>query len=78
MNELERQLTAALKRLSEQYETEQRRHSGQVEALRRHVERLSAENDTLRRQIERLNAQVTRLKEYYGTSAAARPRGHGW
>ncbi|WP_420442670.1 MbeD/MobD family mobilization/exclusion protein [Candidatus Palauibacter sp.] len=78
MNELERQLTAALKRLSEQYETEQRRHSEQVEALRRHVERLSGENDTLRRQTERLNGQVTRLTEYYGTSAAARPRGHGW
>ena len=78
MNALEAQLTRALRRLSEQYETEQRRHSEQVEALRRHVERLSAENDTLRRQIERLNAQVTRLKEYCGTSAAARPRSHGW
>ena len=75
MSELERQLTEALKRLSAQYETEQRRHSGQVESLRRRVERLSAENDTLRRQIERLDEQVTRLAEYYGTSAVARPRG---
>ena len=64
MTELERQLTAALKRLSAQYETEQRRHSEQVEALRR--------------RIERLDGQVTRLAEYYGTSAVARPRGRGW
>ena len=89
MSELERQLTEALKRLSAQSETERRRQSEQVEALRqrvdrqsgenealrRRVERLSAENDTLRRQIERLDVQVTRLAEYYGTSAVARPRG---
>ena len=82
MTELERQLTEALKRLSAQYETEQRRHSEQVEALRQRVEALqgrverqSAENATLRRQIERLDVQVTRLAECYGTSAVARPRG---
>ncbi len=75
MTELERRLTAALKRLSAQSETERRRQSEQVEALRRQVERLSAENDTLRRQIERLDEQTTRLAEYYGTSAVARPRG---
>ncbi len=75
MTELERQLTEALKRLSAQSGTERRRQSEQVEALRRRVERLSAENDTLRRQIERLDVQVTRLAEYFGTSAAARPRG---
>ena len=75
MSELERQLTAALKRLSAQSETERRRQSEQVEALRQRVERLSAENDTLRRQIERLDGQVTHLAEYYGTSAVARPRG---
>ena len=75
MTELERQLTEALKRLSAQSETERRRQSEQVEALRQRVERLSAENDTLRRQIERLDVQVTRLAEYYGTSAVARPRG---
>ena len=75
MTELERQLTAALKRLSAQSETERRRQSEQVEALRRQVEQLSAENDTLRRQIERLDEQTTRLAEYYGTSAVARPRG---
>ena len=72
MTELERQLTEALKRLSAQSETERRRQSEQVEALRQRVERLSAENDTLRRQIERLDGQVTRLAEYYGTSAVAR------
>ncbi len=89
MTALEEQLTRALRRLSAQYETEQRRQSGQVEALRRRVERqsgenealrqrverLSGENDTLRRQIERLDVQVTRLAEYFGTSAVARPRG---
>ncbi|WP_423926186.1 MbeD/MobD family mobilization/exclusion protein [Candidatus Palauibacter sp.] len=92
MTALEEQLTEALKRLSAQYETEQQRHSGQVEALRgrverqsaenealrRRVERLSEENDALGRQIERLSEQVTRLTEYCGTSAAARPHGHGW
>ncbi len=75
MTGLEWQLTAVLKRLSAQCETERRRQSGQVEVLRRRVERLSAENRTLRRRIERLDGQVTRLAEYCGTSAAARPRG---
>ena len=75
MTELERQLTEALKRLSAQSETERRRQSEQVEALRQRVERLSAENEALQRQIERLDRQVTRLAEYYGTSAVARPRG---
>ncbi len=78
MSALEGQLTRALRRLSEQYEREQRRHSEQVEALRRQVERQTGENATLRRQIERLDEQVTGLTEYYGTSGAARPRGHGW
>ncbi len=75
MNELERQLTEALKRLSAQYETERRRHSEQVEALRRQVERQTEENDTLR---QRLDEQVTRLTEYFGTSGVVRPRGRGW
>ena len=89
MTELERQLTEALKRLSAQSETAQRRQSGQVEALRRlierqsgenealrqRVERLSAENEVLQRQIERLDVLATRLAEYSGTSAVARPRG---
>ena len=77
MSELERQLTEALKRSSAQYETEQRRHSGQVEglrqhveALRGHVERQSGENEALRTRIEWLDEQVTRLAECYGTLAA--------
>ena len=89
MTALEEQLTRrALRRLSAQYETEQRRHSGQVEALRRRVERLIAENEALRqridrlsgenevlqRRIERLDVLATRLAEYSGTSAVARPR----
>jgi len=92
MTALEEQLTRAFRRLSAQYEREQRRHSGQiealreyfevlrgyVEALRQHAERQSGENEALQAQIERLDGQVTRLAEYYGTSAAARPRGRGW
>ena len=75
MTELERQLTEALKTLSAQFATERRRQSEQVEALQRRVERLSEENEALQRQIERLDGQVTRLAEYYGTSAVARPSG---
>ncbi|MCY3678574.1 MAG: hypothetical protein OXH66_13470 [Gemmatimonadetes bacterium] len=75
MTELERQLTEALKTLSAQSARGRRRQSEQVEALRRLVERLSEENEALQRQIERLDGQVTRLAEYYGTSAVARPRG---
>ena len=84
MTELEEQLTRALRRLSAQYETEQRRHSGQVEALRRrverqseqnealrqHVEQQSGENEALRTRIEWLDEQVSRLAECYGTLAA--------
>ena len=58
-----------------QSETERRRQSEQVEALRQCVERLSAENEALQRQIERLAEQMTRLAECYGTSAVARSRG---
>ena len=63
MTELERQLTVALERSSAQRETEQRRHSEQIEALRQQVE-------ALQRQVERLSEQVTRLTEYYGTFGA--------
>ena len=70
MTALEEQLTRALRRLSAQYETEQRRQSGQVEALRQHVERQSGENEALRMRIERLDGQVTRLAECYGTLVA--------
>ena len=82
MTELERQLTEALKRLSAQSETERRRQSeqvevlrGQVETLLEHVERLSGENEVLQQRIERLDVLATRLAEYFGTSAVARPRG---
>ena len=61
MTALEEQLTRALRRLSAQHMTEQRRQSGQLEALQR--------------QIERLDVLATRLAEYFGTSAVARPRG---
>ena len=69
MSELERQLTEALKRLSAQYETEQRRHSGQVEALRRRVEALqgrverqSEENEALRQHVERQSGENEALR----------------
>ena len=75
MTALEEQLTRALRRLCAQYETEQQRHSEQVEALRQHVERQSAEYEALLMRIERLDALATRLAEYFGTSAVARPRG---
>ena len=57
MTELERQLTATLERLSALYEVEQRRPSGQVEALRRRVERQTEENEALQRQVEQLSGQ---------------------
>ena len=89
MTALEEQLTMALRRLCAQYETEQRQHSeqvealqghverqgGEIEALRQHVERQSAEYEALLMRIERLDALATRLAEYSGTSAVARPRG---
>ena len=89
MTALEEQLTRALRRLSAQFETEQRRQSGRVEALRRRVERQSGENEALRQRVERLRAEnevlqqrierldmlATRLAEYSETSAVARPRG---
>ena len=70
MTELERQLTAALKRLSAQCEREQRRRSEQVEALRQQVEQQAARSATLQRQVERLNERMTRLAEYCRTLAA--------
>ena len=74
MTELERQLTAALKRLSAQCAREQRRQSEQVEALRQRVEQQEELSETLRRQVEQLDGQVTRWTEYYRT-LAARSRG---
>ena len=77
MTGLERQLTAALEKLSEQYAREQRSHSGQVEALRQHGERQAEQIEALRRQaerqaersrillrlVERLGVQVKRLAD---------------
>ena len=67
MTGLERRLTAALERLSAQYEMERRRHSEQVEALGRQVERQAEQSEALQRQVERLEEQMTRLAEYYRT-----------
>ena len=65
----DRQVTAALEKLSGQFETEQRRHSGQVEALRQRFERQTAENETLRRRIEQLSGQLRCLDADYRTLA---------
>ena len=70
MTELERQLTAALRKLSAQYETQQRRHAEQVEALQLRVEQQAAQSETLRRQIEQLSGHVTGLDADYKTIAA--------
>ena len=70
MTELERQLTAALRKLSAQYETEQRRHTEQVEALQLRVDQQAAQSETLRRQIEQLSGHVTGLDADYKTIAA--------
>ena len=70
MTELERQLTAALRKLSAQYETEQQRHTEQVEALQLRVEQQAAQSETLRRQIEQLTGHVTGLDADYKTIAA--------
>ena len=85
MTALEEQLTRALRKLSAQYETEQQRHSEQVEALQQHVEvlqghveRQSEENEALQVRIKRLDVLATRLAEYSGISTGARPRGRGW
>ena len=70
MTELERQLTAALRKLSAQYETEQRRHNEQVEALQLRVEQQAAQSETLRQQIEQLSGHVTGLDAEYKMIAA--------
>ncbi len=82
MTALEEQLTRALRRLSAQYDAEQRRHSEQVEVLQRqvealqgHIERQSEENEALQVRIKRLDVLATRLAEYSGISTGARRRG---
>ena len=69
MTELERQLTAALEKLSGQFETEQRRHSEQVEALQQRFERQTEQNETLRQRIEQLSGQLRCLDADYRTLA---------
>ena len=69
MDALQRQLITALRQLSAQFETEQQRHSEQVEALRQQIERQTTEGVTLRQQVERLSAQVTSLTEHYAALA---------
>ena len=69
MTELERQLAAALERLSEQSERERQRHAEQIEALTQRIERQDAESATLRRQFERLDGLVTGLAQGYETLA---------
>ena len=63
MDELQRQLMTALRRLSEQSERERTQQAAQAEACQQQVE-------TLRRQVERLAGQVTCLTEYDRTLAA--------
>ena len=62
MTGLERWLTAALERLSAQYEMERRRHSEQVGALQQQVEALG-------RQVAQFGGQMTRLARDYRTLA---------
>ena len=65
MTELERQLTAALERLSAQYALEQQRQTERVEALEQRIE-------VCRQQVEHFAAQVTRLTADYTTLASSR------
>ena len=60
MTELERQLTAGLKRLSAQYEREQRRQSEQVEALRRPSRAARRADDALGRVLRDARREVAR------------------
>ena len=92
MTGLERQLTEALEKLSEQYEREQRSHSEQVEvlrrqgerqaerieALRRQAERQAEQSRTLRRLVERLSGQVKRLADDSGTGSRMTPLDGPW
>ena len=67
--ELEQRLLTAFRALSRQYETEQQRHSAQVEALQQRFEQQAAENRTLRQRIEQLSGQLRCLGEDYRTLA---------
>jgi len=70
MTELERQLAAALERLSEQFRTELRQHaeerrqdSEQAEASRQRFEQQSAEIEALRQLIERQSVENATLRQ---------------
>ncbi len=92
MTGLERQLTDALEKLSEQYEREQRSHSEQVEALRRQGERQAGQIEALRQQaerqaersktllrlVERLGGQVKRLADDSGPGSRSAPSDGRW
>ena len=54
MGELERQLTAALVRLSAQSEMNQGQQAKQIEALRQRVDRQTEQSEALQTQVERL------------------------
>ena len=75
MTELERQLTAALERLSAQYETEQRLHSERVEALRQQIERLSGQMTRLARDYRTLAGNVARALDLMRQRGRARDQG---
>ncbi len=69
MTELETQLMTALRRLSAQFEREQRQHaeerrrdSEELEALRQLVERQTADNEALRQRVERLTVESATLR----------------
>ena len=59
-----------LRKLSAQFETEQRRHTEQVEALQQRVDQHTEQSETLRRQIVQLTGHVTGLNADYKTIAA--------
>ena len=62
MTEIEQQLTAALRALSEQYEREQKQQAERTESLQEQVE-------SLQEQVGRLEDAVTRLTGQYKTLA---------
>ena len=62
MTEIERELTAALRALSAQYEREQKQQAERTGALQEQVE-------SLQQQVERLEAAVTGLTGQYETLA---------
>ena len=61
MTELERKLTTALRKLSAQFETEQRRHTEQVEALQQRVDQQTAQSETLQQRVETSRRQIEQL-----------------